>query len=76
MLKSSCELTCPSLLWSVKKNTNDFLVDEVVEASLIVSRMIPGTHNDMGPPKMVSGTHTIAISSGILMGIVMGNSNE
>lgn len=43
-----------------------------MEASLIVSRMIPGTLNDMGPPKMVSGTHTIAISSGILMGIVMG----
>ncbi len=29
-----------------------------------------GTPKDMGPPKMVSGTHTIPISLGILMGIV------
>ncbi len=34
------------------------------------SRMIPGSPKDMGPPKMVSGTHTIPISLGILMGIV------
>ena len=29
-----------------------------------------GTPKDMGPPKMVSGTHTIPISLGILMGVV------
>ena len=31
---------------------------------------LPGTPKDMGPPKMASGTHTIPISLGILMGIV------
>ena len=34
------------------------------------SRVIPGTPKDMGPPKMVSWTHTIPISLGIVMGIV------
>ena len=29
-----------------------------------------GTPKDMGPPKMVRGTHTIPISLGIVMGIV------
>ena len=32
---------------------------------LTYSRVIPGTPKDMGPPKMVSGTHTIPISLGI-----------
>ena len=31
---------------------------------------LPGTPKDMGPPKMVSGTHTITISLGIVMGVV------
>ena len=37
---------------------------------------LPGTPKDMGPPKMVSGTHTIPISLGSHsnMGVGLGNS--
>ena len=36
----------------------------------LMSRVIPATPKDMGPPKMVSGTHSIPIFLGIFMGVV------
>ena len=60
---------CPCHL-SPNKNTTPLMEPEKSDPeSLEKSRVIPGTSNN-GTPRMVSGTHTIPISLGILTGVV------